>query len=185
MFIKESAMKQRYVQICLGVLLFMGTSWHTAMAGDMSFGYGKEFRGNDNIEQFEVAYREKLPYSWGGGESLEVLTGVEGAAAYVREDGGNSDAAMRFSAMPILLIGPENSIGHLVLGFGAGLMAGETEFTDHNLGGPFFFASKVGLRLVFADRVMVEYDFYHQSNAGIYDYNAGLTMNMLSVGLLF
>ena len=154
-------------------------------AGELGAGYGREFRGNYNLEQYELAYRYPLMYSWSGEKGWEIRSSVEGAMAFLREDGGDSSSAARFSIMPQVQIGSQGGMTRVVLGFGTGVMAGETEFTKHNLGGPFFFNSKLGLRLMFAEHFVVEYDFYHQSNAGIYNYNAGLNMNMLSVGYLF
>jgi len=55
-------------------------------------------------------------------------------------------------------------------------MAGETKFTKHDLGGPFFLASKLGLRLLIGKGWGLEYIYYHQSNAGIYEHNASLNM---------
>ena len=64
-------------------------------------------------------------------------------------------------------------------------MTGDTEFTDQNLGGEFFWSSKLGLQLLLGSRFGIEYSYYHQSNAGIYEYNASLNMHQLALTLRF
>ncbi len=146
-------------------------------------GYGREFRGNTDLEQFEAFLRLPIPYSTQWGE-WNVDTGLELAGAAINERGAGTDETGRFSLMPYLTLSPHKAI-RLMAGLGAGFMAGETEFTDHNLGGSFCLVSKLGLQLVISDTVGLEYTFYHQSNAGIYDYNASLNMNQLALTFHF
>ena len=145
--------------------------------------YGKEFRGNKNLEQIEAFVRFGLPYKseWG---TVAVRSGLELAGAIIHEDKADNDDAGRFSLMPQIVMSP-NEVLHFIAGFGAGFMVGETEFTDHNLGGSFCLLSKVGLQLVLAKTVGLEYTFYHQSNAGIYDYNASLNMHQIALTFHF
>lgn len=118
------------------------------------------------------------------GETTEVKTGLELAGAIVHEDSSETDDGGRFSLMPQVIITPHKMINFIV-GFGAGFMVGETEFTKHNLGGSFCLVSKVGLQFVISDVIGLEYTFFHQSNAGIYDYNASLNMNQVALTFHF
>lgn len=146
-------------------------------------GYGREFRGNTELEQFEAFLRLPVPYSTQWGE-WDVDTGLELAGAAIHERGADNDDTGRFSLMPYMTLSP-NKVIRLMAGIGAGFMAGETDFTDHNLGGSFCFVSKFGVQLVISDLVGLEYTFFHQSNGGIYDYNASLNMNQIALTFHF
>ena len=74
---------------------------------------------------------------------------------------------------------------YFVFGIGTGFMMGETDLEDHNLGGPFFLSSKVGLLFVLSEHFGIEYNYYHQSNAGIYDFNASLNMHHVALSYRF
>jgi hypothetical protein len=74
---------------------------------------------------------------------------------------------------------------NFIIGLGTGFMVGETEFTDHNLGGAFLLNSKLGVQLLLGEHWGLEYVFYHQSNAGIYNYNASLNMHQLAFAYNF
>ena len=86
--------------------------------------------------------------------------------------------------MPQLVLRQSDRI-HYFVGFGAGLMGGSGEFTKHGLGGPFFLASKLGIRFPLGENFGVESAYYHQSNAGIYDRNASLNMLQLAIYCVF
>lgn len=152
----------------------------------LGLGYGREFRGNTNLEQYELFWRQPVPYGFTLDNDLKIITAVETGLALVRERNSGPDVstAARVACLPELIVSPNDTFSFLV-GVGAGLMGGETEFTKHNLGGPFFLVSKIGMQLILAEHLVLEYVFYHQSNAGIYDYNAGLTMNALSLAYNF
>lgn len=171
--------------LVVSLIMLLGAAANPAFAKiQLGAGFGKEFRGNTDIEQFEGFLRLPLPYATEWGE-WDFATGLELAGALIRE---NSDAdvddAGRFSLMPYFTLSP-NEVFHLHAGLGAGFMTGNTEFTDHNLGGSFCLVSKFGFELVLSDTIGLEYTFYHQSNAGIYDYNASLNMNQVALTVHF
>lgn len=173
----------RLVIVC--VLFFLPASLYgmEPLSSQLGVGYGEEFRENEEISQFELFYRHPLAYSktYDSGWQLSTLLEVAGA---IVDEADTDNSTGRLSLMPQLLIRPHKSIGFLV-GFGTGFMTGDTEFTDQNLGGKFFLASKVGIQLLLGDHFGLEYNFYHQSNAGIYDYNASLNMNQVALILRF
>jgi hypothetical protein len=150
--------------------------------GQLGLSYGKEFDKNSDISQYEIFWRHQLPYTKQGTD-WKLATALEFGAAILDESGSDNSPTGRFSLMPQLHLGGDAF--NFIIGLGAGFMAGETEFTDQNLGGSLFFSSKLGLQLLLGSRWGVEYTYYHQSNAGIYDYNASLNMNLLAVTFRF
>lgn len=146
------------------------------ISSQLGVGYAKEFRHNKDLQQYEIFWRQPLPYKTTLGDSWNVATDIEVAAALLREEGSDSGEAGRFSVMPQVIFSPHSMVNFIV-GLGAGFMVGETEFTDQNLGGRFLFNAKVGAQLLLGEHWGLEYVFYHQSNAGIYDHNIGLTMH--------
>lgn len=172
----------RLVIVCVLFLLPTSLYGMEPLSSQLGVGYGKEFRGNEDISQFELFYRHPLAYSsFDSGWQLTTLLEMAGALV---DEADTDNSTGRLSLMPQMLIRPHQSIGFLV-GFGAGFMTGDTEFTDHNLGGEFFLASKLGVQLLLGDHFGLEYNFYHQSNAGIYDYNASLNMNQVALVVRF
>lgn len=154
------------------------------MSSQLGVGYGMEFKENKDLEQYEIFWRQPLPYKTTLGDSWNVATDIEVAAALLREEGSDNDETGRFSVMPQVIFSPHAMVNFIV-GIGAGFMVGETEFTDQNLGGSFLFNSKVGAQLVLGQHWGLEYVFYHQSNAGIYDHNIGLNMHHLALSYHF
>jgi hypothetical protein len=156
------------------------TSGFAGVSSQLGAGYGKEFKNNEDLAQYEIFWRQPLPYKTTLGDNWNISTGIELAAALITESGSGHTGTGRFSLMPQVVVSPHEMV-HFILGFGAGYMAGPTEFTHHDLGGNFLFNSKVGVQLLFGDHWGLEYVFYHQSNAGIYDHNASLNMNQLAL----
>lgn len=163
----------------------------TPMAGfcaenQLGIGYGKEFRGNTDLEQVELFWRYQLPYSktFADNSHLLLLLEVAGAALQERDSRTNDDTTLRFSLMPQAVYVPSSRL-RMLAGFGAGFMHGNTEFDDHNLGGAFLLLSKLGLQFFVTDWCSIEYDYFHQSNAGIYDKNDSLNMNYISLSFSF
>jgi hypothetical protein len=154
------------------------------MSSQVGVGYGKELQANENLAQYEVFWRQPLPYKTTLGDSWSLATDMEMAAALLREEGSDNDEAGRFSVMPRVIFSPHAMINFIV-GLGAGFMVGETEFTDQNLGGSFLFNAKVGAQLVLGEHWGLEYVFYHQSNADIYDHNIGLNMHHFALLYIF
>ncbi|MDK9708146.1 MAG: acyloxyacyl hydrolase [Desulforhopalus sp.] len=175
------------VIVCLSFL----TLAPSAMALEMGGGYSRQLLNNTAIEQYEMVVRQPLAYKaelsgWSdqtkrmplrmvfGGE-LRISSVVEMAMAVIREADTAHPAVGKFTIMPQLVLRPHNRL-HWFFGLGAGLMGGDTAFTEHDLGGNFFLASKIGTRLLLGDNWGSELVYYHQSNGGIYDHNASLNM---------
>ncbi|MGB3210890.1 MAG: acyloxyacyl hydrolase [Desulforhopalus sp.] len=169
--------------ISLGVLFISSSLSFAEMSAQLGIGYGQEFKENEDVEQYEIFWRQPLPYSTTLGDTWDVTTDIEFAAAFLRESGGDSETG-RFSIMPQVILSPHDMFNFIV-GFGAGFMEGDTEFSDQNLGGSFLFASKVGLQLLLGGHWGLEYTYYHQSNAGLYDENDGLNMHHLAIAYNF
>lgn len=147
-------------------------------------GYSRQFLGNSGLEQYEMFVREPLPYQTILGDDFPISTIIEIGMAIIRETHVEHSEVGRFSLMPELVLSPYGRI-HCFAGLGAGFMGGETEFTKHDLGGPLFLASKLGMRFLLGEGWGVEYVYYHQSNAGIYEHNASLNMQQLAMFYTF
>lgn len=153
------------------------------ITGQLGLGYAREFYKNSDISQYEIFWRQKLPYIKKG-TTWKLATALEFGAALLNESGSDTSPTGRFSLMPQLHLGAGEVINFIV-GLGAGFMVGQTEFTDQDLGGAFFLSSKFGLQLFLGNRWGVEYIYFHQSNASIYNHNASLNMHSLAVTIRF
>ena len=163
------------------VFLFVIFTTPTAsLATEVGGGYSRQLLGNIGLEQYEMFVREPLDYKASLGGGLQVSSAVEIAMAIIREDDVAHSEIGRFSLMPQLVMTPRAWM-QCFAGLGAGLMGGDGEFTEHNLGGAFFLASKLGVRIFFGKDCGLEYGYYHQSNGGMYEYNASLNMLQLAV----
>jgi hypothetical protein len=136
------------------------------------------------LEQYEVFWRQPLPYKTTLGDNWNISTDIELGAALIRESDSDNDGTGRFSLMPQVSLSPHDMV-NLIFGFGAGFMVGETDFTDHNLGGAFFVNSKLGAQLLLGNHWGLEYVYYHQSNGGIYEHNASLNMHQFAISYNF
>ena len=172
--------------LCLSFLLIFtsAVSSFAEMSTQLGVGYGTQFRGNKDLEQYEVFWRQPLPYKTTLGETWNLATDIEFGAALLRESGSGHTGTGRFSLMPQVILSPHDMV-NFIIGFGAGFMAGETEFEDHDLGGAFLLSSKLGVQVVLGEHWGLEYVFYHQSNAGLYDHNASLNMHQLAFAYNF
>jgi hypothetical protein len=150
----------------------------------ISLGYGREFRGNNDLQQYELTWRHPLPWEKTVAGSLPLSTAIELAIGLIDERGSDDSPTFRLALMPMAILAAQGNL-RLVAGLGTGFMVGETEFTRHNLGGSFFFNGKLGVQILLGEGLGLEYVFYHQSNAGIYDYNASLNMHHLALSWSF
>jgi Lipid A 3-O-deacylase (PagL) len=174
--IKSSLISAAFVLM----LLTPATSKATQVGG----GYSRQFQGTNNLEQYEMFVREPLSYQTTLGDSFQISTIVEIGMAIIRETHVEHSEIGRFSLMPQLVLSPHGRLNCFV-GLGAGFMGGEADFDRHILGGPLFLASKVGVRLLLGEDWGLEYVYYHQSNAGIYEHNASLNMQQLAIFYAF
>lgn len=155
-----------------------------AMAREIGVDYGREFKENNDVEQYEVYYREPLPFQREYDSGLRIASDIELAGAFLRDKENDSDEAGRFSIMPQVMFCPHPHI-NLLLGVGAGFMVGDTKFGNQDLGGEFLLNGKVGIAFLLGQHWSLGYFYYHQSNAGMYDNNQGLNMNSVLLSYSF
>jgi len=151
-----------------------------ALATEIGGGVGLQLIGNTDLVQYELAIRQPLPHATKLGRRFAVASAVEASFGLVRESDVAHSELGRFALIPELIVDLHPRM-QLLAGIGAGLMGGDGGFTRHDLGGPFFLASKFGLRLPVTATWGVELLYYHQSNGGIYEHNASLNMQMLGI----
>lgn len=154
----------------------------SSSAGEAGAGAGLQALGNTSIARYELLYRPALPYTTRFGKGRYVTSAIEISLGMVHEHDANDATLGEVAVIPELVLHFHPRLEFLA-GLGFGLMSNEGKFTKHDLGGPFFFASKVGLRLPVSSSWGVELIYYHQSNGGLYEHNASL--NMPSAGLYF
>lgn len=176
-----NTVKCLFMFLVFSLLFLTPAASKAAQAGG---GYSREFRGNSGLEQYEMFVREPLSYQTTLGDAFQISTIVEIGMAIIRETHVEHSEVGRFSLMPQLVLSSCGRIQYFV-GLGAGFMGGEAEFNKHVLGGPLFLASKVGLRLLLGEGWGFEYVYYHQSNAGMYEYNASLNMQQMAMFYTF
>lgn len=152
--------------------------------GQLGIGYGGEVNENRDVFQLEIFWRQPLTYSKDLGNGWRMNTGWEAGAAWVDESGMGRSPAGRFSVMGELLFNSSEPFDILV-GFGPGFMVGDVEFTGQDLGGWFCLVSKIGFHYRFGKNWGLDYLFFHQSNAGIYNHNASLNMIQASITYRF
>ncbi len=141
----------------------------------------RELRENRDLQLYEIFYLQ--PFSWPDStisDTLRLSSQVEYSVGFLEDTSPGGDSTMRFAVMPRLLFAPSQHLD-LILGFGAGYMSGETEYPRHNLGGSFFFQSKVGISIHVTKKLSLGYLFFHQSNAGLYSYNASLNAFQMEI----
>ncbi|WP_457577765.1 acyloxyacyl hydrolase [Desulfomarina sp.] len=141
----------------------------------------RELRENRNLQLYELFFlRPLFRFDSAPFDSLKLSSQVEYSIGFLEDTEAGGDSTMRFAVMPRLLFTPSQYYD-LVLGFGAGYMSGETEYPRHNLGGSFFFQSKVGISIHVTKKLSLGYLFFHQSNAGLYSYNASLNTFQMEI----
>lgn len=155
-----------------------------ATGRELGAAYGREFKENTDIEQYEIFYREPLPFQREFESGIKLQSAVEIGGALIREAGSDNDEGGRFSVMPQAILSLHPNVD-LFAGIGAGFMVGNEEFTDHDLGGSFLLNSKIGIQFLLGQHFTLGYYYYHQSNAGIYDHNRGLNMNSVLLSYVF
>lgn len=152
----------------------------TGMARSSEIGgsIGLQLLGNTDLVQYEMDIRQPLPHSTTLGGRVKVTSAVEVSLGLARENDVAHSGIGRFALIPELIAELHPRL-EILGGIGAGFMGGDGEFTKHNLGGPFFFASKFGLRLPVTPSWGVTLLYYHQSNGGLYEHNSSLNMQMV------
>lgn len=177
-------MKAIRILLIPGTVLCCSSLAMPAMSMEIGGTYAREFLHNTDVEQYELFVRAPLPYQRQTDSGFKISSAVEIGAATIREKNSDTDSAGRFSVMPQVSLSPHQNINFFV-GLGAGFMVGNTEFTDQNLGGEFLLASKLGLEFLLGEHFKIGYSYYHQSNAGIYEYNSSLNMHQLALSCSF
>lgn len=175
----------KILKVCVAsslLLLLLSSISQAAAVSDVSFRYGKGFRGTD-FDQFDLAASMDLPWQTTFDSGWVIRSQVEGILGVLTWDG---DTAVKPSVMPDLVITSPGGRVDLIAGLGCGVMIGDTEFSDdHDLGGPFFLQGQAGVRFHITKNVFAGYRYYHQSNAGIYDSNDSVNLNQVEIGWKF
>ena len=179
---KTTMTTKTFLRFVIGSSLFFVSS--ASMAAEVGFGYGLEARNNTDLSHYELFDRMPLPYTTKWGDIFKMSTAIEFGAALIYYNGPDDAGTGRFSAMPMIIISPHKNI-NILGGAGAGFMAGQTKFGEHDLGGPFLFNAKLGLQILLGDSWGIEYTFYHQSNGNIYSKNDSLNMNQVAITFRF
>jgi hypothetical protein len=159
-------------------IFFSGSNVYAGLFSEFGAGYSREFRNNTDLEQYEFFIRQPLCYTTTF-RGKDVATRMEYGLALLRDSGADSTGTARFSLMPQMVFYPRDRL-NIIIGLGAGLMVGETEFPHNDLGGPIFFNSKLGLEYHLDKHWGIESAYYHQSNGGMYGENASLNMLYLA-----
>lgn len=156
------------------------TSW--AELSSVGIGYGQSFRGT-GFEQYNLQFSMDQPShkvfsnSWGLRSDLEVVLSI------LTWDG---DTAFKPSVMRNIILSSPRGKVDLLAGIGVGVMFGDTVFSDdHDLGGPFFFQSKIGFHIGVSSKYYVGYHYYHQSNGRIYNSNDSVNSNHIELVRVF
>lgn len=183
-------MKKYFSIISISILfsaLFIGTSLSAETEikpenDELGISYARQERSDIDLYHFELYWRKQLPLnkSWG---DWKVKTKLEFATAYMSEENNNDTETVRLSLMPQLIF-QYGAVG-FVAGFGCGVMLGDTEYPDHDLGGRFLLNSKLAMQYAFTEKFGGEFGYYHQSNARIYNHNASLNMAFVSLAWYF
>lgn len=148
-----------------------------ARGSEVGGSVGLQLIGNTDLVQYEMDIRQLLPYSTTLGGRVKVTSAIEMSLGLARENDVAHSEIGRFALIPELIAELHPRL-EVLGGIGAGFMGGDGEFTKHNLGGPFFFALKFGVRLPVTPSWGVALLYYHQSNGGLYEHNASLNMQM-------
>ena len=164
--------------------LLAGVSVVSAASGQLGVGYGKQFLGNKDLSQFELFYRMPLSYQKDLGDVWKLSTVLEFGGAVIDDSESETSSTGRLSLMPQMVLSPNETV-YFIIGLGSGFMMGETDFEDHDLGGPFLLSGKVGVLFVINQHFGISGNYYHQSNAGIYDHNASLNMCQVALSYRF
>jgi hypothetical protein len=171
--------------ILLSIFLFLSffalTLEATVAEAKIGASISRELRENHDLQLYELFYLQ--PFSWPEStvaDTLKLSSRIEYSAGFLEDTSPDDGSTARFAVMPRLLISPSRYLD-FILGFGAGFMTGDTEYPGHNLGGPFFFQSKVGISINITRKLSLGYLFFHQSNAGLYSYNASLNTFQMEI----
>ena len=152
------------------------TSW--AELASVGIGYGKGFRGTD-FKQLNLQFSVDLPLHRLNRNSWVLRSDIEGILSVLT---WGDDTAFKPSIMPNIILSSPGGKLDLLAGIGFGYMIGETTFGgDHDLGGPFFFQSKIGFHIGLTSNTYVGYHYYHQSNGGTYSSNDSVNSNHIEV----
>jgi len=177
-------MKTRKTLLLLIMGFIMVFPPRTLRAAEVGLGYGREMRGETDLEQYELFGRQSLSYTAEWGDTIKLSSVLEYGAALIHYYGPDDAVTGRFSVMPMVILSLYKNI-NVLTGIGAGFMVGQTDFGEHELDGPIMFNAKIGLQVLLGESWGVEYTFYHQSNGSIYDNNDSLNMNQLALTFRF
>jgi Lipid A 3-O-deacylase (PagL) len=134
-----------------------------------------------NFQQVDVFAGMYLPWSWGSQAGFNLKPRAEFSAGWLDNQGDSGFVGalgpvveLRRGKFPVALEG------------GVSLSAlSRSNFPERNLGGWFEFTDHVGLDWRVSKRFTLGWRFQHTSNAGIYQRNPGLNLQMVSAAYTF
>jgi len=137
---------------------------------------------HEDFQQYDLFATASLPFSkyWESGWGFSTrLMGTAGALTAA------GDTGFVGSIVPLLALGPKDSILSLDAGVGAALIS-RYKFGEQNFGGVFEFVLTFGLRVPVYRGLGVGYRFAHMSDATIYGSSSrGVDMHMLELTYTF
>lgn len=184
-FVKElmgDSLKRICFVFAVAVFVCAGPSGSGAAdVSSLSLRYGNGFGGTD-FHQVDLACSFPVllqPHS----EDWALSAEVEGIFSVLTLGG---ESVYKPSVMPNLILSSPGRRVDYLLGIGAGVMFGDTDFNnEHSLGGPFFLQGQAGIRVRIADNIFIGYRYYHQSNGKIYHHNSGVNLNQVELSWKF
>jgi Lipid A 3-O-deacylase (PagL) len=183
-------MRPQWPLLCLVLLLVTPAS---TLAGDyrlLNVGVRGGVNGlpvlgkheHEDFQQYDLFATASLPFSkyWESGWGFSTrLMGTAGALTAA------GDTGFVGSIVPLLALGPKDSILSLDAGVGAALIS-RYKFGEQSFGGVFEFVLTFGLRVPVYRGLGVGYRFAHMSDATIYGSSSrGVDMHMLELTYTF
>lgn len=134
-----------------------------------------------DFQQVDVYAGRYLPWLWGYENGLNFKPRVEASAGWLHSEGESGFVGslgplveLRIKKFPITVEG------------GVSLTAlSRSSFPERNLGGWFEFTDHVGINWHITKQFTIGWRYQHMSNAGIYNHNPGLNLQMLSASYSF
>ena len=134
-----------------------------------------------DFQQVDVYAGRYLPWLWGYENGLNFKPRVEASAGWLHSEGESGFVGslgplveLRIKKFPITVEG------------GVSLTAlSRSSFPERNLGGWFEFTDHVGINWHITKQLTIGWRYQHMSNAGIYNHNPGLNLQMLSASYSF
>jgi Lipid A 3-O-deacylase (PagL) len=132
----------------------------------------------ETFQQYDIAATLGLPWSWYSESGWGVGTRLLVSAGALT---GAGDTGFVGTLVPLIAIGPQNSLFSLDLGVGGALLS-RYEFGNQDFGGPFQVVLTFGLRVPVYRGIVIGYRVQHLSDATLYGSKTrGADLHMLEL----